>query len=75
MRSARHFLLEQHIAAVTGADRNDRVVLRKMADEPALRIHIEQRMEAAIAIAFARGPGARTATLPMRVMMRMLSTT
>ena len=34
---------EQHIAAVAGADRDDRVVLRKMADEAALRIDIEQQ--------------------------------
>ena len=46
------FLAEQNIAAVTGADRDDRVVLRKMADEPAIGIHIEQRMHAAIPFAF-----------------------
>ncbi len=42
------FFAQQHIAAVTGADRDDRVVLRKMADEAAIRIDIEQRMHAAI---------------------------
>ena len=42
------FLAQQNIAAVTGADRDDRVVLRKMTDEPPIRIHIEQRMHTTI---------------------------
>ncbi len=42
------FLAQQNVSAVTGADRNDRVVLRKMADQPAIGIHIEERMDAAI---------------------------
>ena len=45
------FLAEQNISAVTGADRDDGVVLRKMADEPAIGIHIEKRMHAAIPFA------------------------
>ena len=48
MRSARHFLLKQDVAAVTGANRDDRVVLRKMTDEAPLRIDIEQRMHPAV---------------------------
>ena len=48
MRRARHFFAEQDVAAVTGADGDDRVVLRKMADEAALRVDVEQRMDAAI---------------------------
>ena len=51
MRSARHFLRKEHVAAVTGADRDDGVILREMADEPALGIHIEERMRAAIPFA------------------------
>ena len=35
------FLAQQNVAAVAGADRDDRVVLREMADEAALRIDIE----------------------------------
>ena len=42
------FLAQQHVAAVTRTDRNDRVVLREMADQAALRIHIEHGMHAAI---------------------------
>ncbi len=34
------FFAEQNVAAITGADRNDRVVLWKMADEPPGRIDI-----------------------------------
>ena len=56
------FLAQQHVAAVTGADRNDRVVLREMADEAALGIHIEQRMHAAIPFAVLARPRRFTAT-------------
>ena len=35
-------LAQQNVAAITGADRNDRVVLRKMTDEAALWIYIQQ---------------------------------
>ena len=44
------FLAQQRVAAVTAADRPDRVVLRKMTDEAALRIEIERAMQAAIEI-------------------------
>ena len=40
MRKRETFLAQQNIAAVTGADRNNRVVLRKMADETPRRIDI-----------------------------------
>ena len=46
------FLAQQNISAVTGADRDDGVVLREMTDETALRIHIEQRMHAAVPFRF-----------------------
>ena len=36
------FFAQQDVAAVTGADRDNRVVLRKMTDEAPLRIDIEQ---------------------------------
>ena len=42
------FLAEENVAAVARADRNDRVVLWEMADEPAFRIEIEQRVHAAV---------------------------
>ncbi len=45
------FFREQDIATVTGADRDDRVVLRKMADPAAVGIDVEQRMQAAIPFA------------------------
>ena len=35
------FLAEQNVSAVTGADRDDRVVLREVADKPAFRVDIE----------------------------------
>ena len=51
MRKRETFLREQNISAVTGADRDDGVVLREMADEPAFGIDVEQRMRAAIPFA------------------------
>ena len=69
------FFAQQNVAAVTGADRDDRVVLRKMADEPPLRIDIEQRMHAAIPFRIGSLPSRLSAISPMRVMIRMLSTT
>ena len=41
------FFPEQHVAAVIGADRDDRVVLRKMGDEAALGIDVEHAVQAA----------------------------
>src|SRR5208282_4684708 len=46
--SQRHaFLAQQGVAAVAGADRPDGVVLRKMADEPAVGIDVERAVNAA----------------------------
>ena len=42
------FLAQEHIAAVTGADRDDGVVLREVADPAVLGIDLEKRMDAAI---------------------------
>src|SRR5205814_7813392 len=36
------FFTQQNVAAITRADRNNRVVLWKMADEAPLRVHIQQ---------------------------------
>ena len=41
-------LAQKNIAAVTGPDRDDGVVLREMADPAALRVEVEQGMDAAI---------------------------
>ncbi len=51
MRKRETFLAQQDIAAVTGADRDDRVVLREMADPAAIGIDVEQRMHPAIPFA------------------------
>ncbi len=42
------FFTQQNVAAVTGADRNNRVVLWKMTDEAALGANIQQRMRATV---------------------------
>ena len=42
------FFAQQNIAAVTRANGNDRVVLRKMTDEAPLRINIQQRMRTTV---------------------------
>ena len=42
------FFAQQDVPAVTRAYRNDRVVLRKMTDETALGINVQQRMHAAV---------------------------
>ena len=47
------FFAKQNVAAVTGADRDDRVVLRKMANEAALGIDIQHRMHAAVPLRIA----------------------
>jgi hypothetical protein len=43
-------LAEEDVAAVAGTDRPDRVVLGEVADEPALRVQVEHRVEAAIEV-------------------------
>src|SRR5208282_167778 len=45
------FLAEQCVAAVAAADRDDRVVLREVANQAALGIKIERAMNSAIEIA------------------------
>jgi hypothetical protein len=42
------FFRKEDVSAVTGANRDDRVILRKMTNEAPLRIDIEQRMHPAV---------------------------
>src|SRR5207237_1560548 len=42
------FFRKEDVSAVTGANRDDRIILRKMTNEAPLRIDIEQRMHAAV---------------------------
>ncbi len=68
------FLAEQRVAAVTAADRDNRVVLRKVANQAPLGIQIERAMNSAIEVVGVRRV-ARARRAPIRVMIRMLSTT
>ena len=43
-------LAQQHVAAVTRADREDGVILREMADVAAVGVHVQHRVQAAIEI-------------------------
>jgi hypothetical protein len=43
-------LSEKGVAAVSASDRPDRVVLGEMADEPAVGIHVERAVEAAVEV-------------------------
>ena len=45
-RKRQALLPQQHVAAVVGADRDDRVVLREMGDEAALGINVEHAVQA-----------------------------
>src|SRR5204862_277989 len=46
------FFRKEDVPAVTGTNRDDRVVLREMTNEASLRIDIEQRMHSAIPFCF-----------------------
>ena len=69
------FFRKQDVSAVTGANRDDRVILRKMTNEAPLRIDIEQRMHPAVPFRLRIAAKPFDRDLPIRVIIRMLSTT
>jgi hypothetical protein len=69
------FLAQQDVAAVTGADRDDGVVLREMTDPAPLGLRSSKRMDPAIEFASVFSPSFPRPPRPSRVMFRMLRTT